>query len=144
LTDVNGKEETYNIVIEQRRVKLAERLRPGFLAFGVKLAPENAVGGSIAYKDYVTVFGAKKGLPEGKKSGILMKNIRVLAVDSQAFPQRLRDQSGTVTVILEVTAEEANRLKTAQGEGSLALGLLSSIDAADGKSLKDRGGEEDK
>ena len=94
------------------------------------LPKENTVGAILGLNDYVVVFFTKS-TDEEKKTIVLMKNIRVVAVP-------------TGTVILEVTTEEAKLLKSSQEGGTLALGLIAEADLKDEKALQDRKGERER
>jgi hypothetical protein len=120
-------ERGYTIVVEAPRLQVSKRLRSGFIAYSVDLPKENSVGAILGLNDYVVVFFTRS-TDEEKKTIVLMKNIRVLAVP-------------TGTVILEVTTEEAKSLKSSQESGTLALGLIAEADLKDEKSLLDRKGE---
>jgi hypothetical protein len=120
-------EQVYTVIVEAPRLQVAKRLRSGFIAYSVDLPKENTVGSILGLNDYVVVFFTRS-TDEEKKSIVLMKNIRVVAVPAG-------------TVILEVTTEEAKLLKTSQESGTLALGLIADADLKDEKAIQDRKGK---
>jgi Flp pilus assembly protein CpaB len=120
------------------RTKALEFLvRPGFVAFGVRATPENSFAGLIQPENYVKVLRLK-GAGNDRHPQILMKNIRVIAVDwvREKNPDGVGRIPGIIS--LEVTDEEAKILTAAQSEGPLSLTLIAYGTAGD---LKDRAGE---
>lgn len=130
---------------KSERPKLTDLIRPGFTAFGVKATAEGSAGGAIIPGNRVKVVGFRKVLISGnekKKPFLLMKNIKVVAVDDVTEKNR-EDLAGIVakTITLEVTEPEAKKLLESQEEAGLHLGLMSKSDLVDksdptGKTLK--------
>jgi Flp pilus assembly protein CpaB len=125
-------------LVERSVVGLPVALRSGYLGLAVHVAPEWAAGGNVEVEDHVNVFGIQR-LPAGERRGrLLMKNIRVVAVGrlQDVGPEKKGPVPSTVT--LEVTDEEARKLREAQEDGPLALGVMPYVDLA---SLTDRQGD---
>lgn len=99
---------------------LISTLRPGFTALSVRATPESSFSGLIEPGHHVKVISLRKSGSE-KRSIILMKNIRVLAVDSAI--DKTMDRKIPNIITLEVDDEEAKKL--AQEDGPLTLGLMS-------------------
>lgn len=114
-----------------RRSSLAFSVRAGYTALAVKATPESSFAGLLEPGNHVKVVTLKK-MPQGeKKSVILMKNIRVLAIDTllDRAPDRKSQVPNIIT--LEVTDDEVKKLRLAQEDGPLALGLTSPGDHHD-------------
>lgn len=108
----------------------AATLRPGYTAFAVRVTADSAVNGLIKPHDFVKVIGFRKNRGE-KESYVLMKNIRVVAVDRMWDPSQERLSQVPTTIALEVIDDEAKKLKEAQEHGALALGLMALADVQD-------------
>lgn len=122
-------------LIDRRQAGLVWNLRPGYTGLAIRATPESSFFGLLEPDNYVKVLGVRK-LPGGeKRTVILMKNVRVLAVDrAMEMTAANTQKSGVPSIItLEVTDDEAKRL--AQEEGALTLGVMSPND------LNDRQGE---
>jgi hypothetical protein len=149
LTDVDGRKEVYLLVVEKRR--LAAEVRPGYLAMAVKVSTVDAVGGLVDVGDHVSVFVLRLTGKTAANSSLLMKNIRVLAIEDSndsvpagPLPGRLPEQPPrSRALVLELTELEAKRILAAQCEGSLNLALHSRADSTESQ-LKDRKGDGDK
>lgn len=122
-----------------RKAGLDLLVRPGFVAFGIRATPESSFAGLIQPENHVKVLRIKSTGSE-RHTQILMKNIRVLAVEGnrEKHPEGVGRIPGTIS--LEVTDEEAKILTMAQSEAPLALALIAHNEGGD---LKDRAGEAD-
>jgi Flp pilus assembly protein CpaB len=113
--------------IVDRRQSISTLLRPGYNAIGVRATPESSLFGLLEPESYVKVLAVRKLAGGEKKIVILMKNVRVLAVDRQLeSAAATREKSGVPNIIsLEVTDEESKILKSAQEEAPLTLAVMS-------------------
>lgn len=125
-------------LVERSQGGLSAMLRPGFSGLTVRLTSENAPGPLLRPNDHVKVIGVRRLRDGGRESVVLMKNIRVVAVDTRLEPAD-KAAAAPQTVTLEVTDDEAARLKLAQEEGPIALAVMALADRAD---PSDRGGPE--
>lgn len=134
-----GEPLTLDHLVDRSKGGLAFALRPGYTGFAVRATAESSFSGLIQPDDYVKVLSVRRTNPAEKKTTILMKNIRVIAVERV---QDRNDRAGSVpaTLTLEVTDDEAKKLRLAEEDGPLALALIA---LADAKDLTDRKGEED-
>jgi pilus assembly protein CpaB len=118
---------------------MAVTLDPGDRAMAVPLSAESAVGGFILPGDHVDIVmshqldTAAGGLPSATKqfvAGVVLNNVRVLAIDqNNAGPQKTAAEVGA-TATLEVSPEQAEQLVVAKATGQLTLVLRSYADAA--------------
>lgn len=134
-----GEPLSLEYLIERSQGGLAAVLRPGYTGFAVHVTADSAVSGLIQPEsNHVKVFSVRRSGEGKKESRLLMKNIRVVAVDRVMDPSQEKGGHVPSTITLEVTDNEVKTLRLAQEEGSLALGLISLADARD---LADRKGE---
>lgn len=120
-------------VIDRRQAGLKWTLTPGYVGLAIRATAESSFFGLLEPDTYVKVLGVRKPAGNEKRSVILMKNVRVLAVDrAMDMTPAGKEKSAVPNIItLEVTDEEAKRL--AQEEGTLALAIMSPDDLADRK-----------
>jgi Flp pilus assembly protein CpaB len=115
--------------VVDRTASLVLTLRPGYNALAVRATAESSFFGLIEPDNYVKILSVRKLASGEKKSAILMKNIRVLAVDRVLDPM-LRDKPGVPNIItLEVTDDEMKTLS--KDEGALTFGIMAPGDLAD-------------
>ena len=127
---------------EQKLVKsdsgfMAAVLPPGMRAVSTEIAPETAVGGFILPNDRVDVLltqHIKNPDPQGGQqdivhTDIVLRNVRVLAIDQAP---KEKDGQNTVigrTVTLELKPDQTTTLAAARQAGTLSLALRSIADA---------------
>lgn len=127
----NGEPITSNKVVNVKTGGfMAALIAPGKRAVAVTLSPETGAGGFILPNDHVDIIHTRRvqqdgprGMQEVVQGEILLRDIRVLAID-----QRFKDDSGDQVAIgktatLELTAAQAERVTVAQVEGQLTLSL---------------------
>jgi pilus assembly protein CpaB len=127
---------------EQKLVKgkdtsfMAAILPSGMRAVSTEISPETAAGGFILPNDRVDVILSKReNNPDHAASGetaqseIILRSIRVLAIDQA--PKEKDGQNAVVgkTVTLELRPEQAETLARARQGGTLSLALRSIADA---------------
>lgn len=117
---------------------MAALIAPGKRAVAITVSPETGAGGFILPNDHVDIIHTRRvtqdtsrGLQDVIQGEVLLRDIRVLAID-----QRFKDDSGDQvalgkTATLELTAAQAERVTVAQAEGALILSLRGLSEAAD-------------
>lgn len=108
-------------VVDRKEIGLVYTLKHGFTAMSVRATPESSFAGLIEPGNHVKIITLKKAVGAEKRSMILMKNIRVLAVDSML--DKTMDKKIPSIITLEVNDDEAKKLRLAQEDGPLTLGL---------------------
>lgn len=124
---------------------MAAILPSGMRAVSTQISPETSAGGFILPNDHVDVLLTRRDREAEKATGtevqtseMILKNIRVLAID-----QTLGEKDGQKVVIgktatLSLTPRQAETLTLAQKLGSISLALRSITDAqSDDKSTED-------
>ncbi|NIX78384.1 Flp pilus assembly protein CpaB [Microvirga terricola] len=111
---------------------LASMLPAGKRAVAIRVSAESTAGGFILPNDRVDVIQSISSGGDGKaehRSRILLKNLRVLAVDQKA--EETKGQLVVVgkTATLEVSPMEAETISAAQAAGTLSLALRSIADS---------------
>src|SRR6202048_5540126 len=126
-----------------REPKLVRANGPGFMAgvlpsgmraISTEISPETGAGGFILPNDRVDVILSKREKnpdrsgPDTISSEIILKNVRVLAIDQA--PKEKDGQNAVVgkTVTLELRPEQAETLARARQSGTLSLALRSIAD----------------
>lgn len=109
-------------IVERKELGLVNTLKPGFTALSVRATPESSLGGLIEPGNLVKVITLRKTAGTDKRSVILMRNIRVLAVDNSI--DKTLDKKIPNIITLEVDDEETKKLRVAQEDGPLTLGLM--------------------
>ena len=125
---------------------MAAILPSGMRAVSTQISPETSAGGFILPNDRVDVLLTRRDNEAAKAAGtevqtteMILKNIRVLAID-----QTLGDKDGQKVVIgktatLELSPRQAETMTLAQKIGSISLALRSITDASsDDKSDDDQ------
>ena len=108
---------------------LAVVLNPGMRAMSVPINAETAAGGFILPGDRVDVLQSRQGA-DGRNfvTEVLMRNLRVLAIDQKTSPpDEARTITGTVAV-LEVPAADMEVLSRGKAQGEMQLALRSYAD----------------
>lgn len=111
---------------------LAVTLNPGMRAMAVPLSAENAAGGFILPGDHVDVVQSRKvDLPYGGQryaSGVVLRNVRVLAIDQDTHASDKAPAKVGQTATLEVSPQQAEFLALSKSQGDLTLILRSYAD----------------
>jgi len=109
---------------------LAALIAPGKRAVAVPVSPETGAGGFILPNDRVDIIQTRRTQQDGPNGSrdviegdVVLKDIRVLAID-----QRFQEDGGNQiavgkTATLEVSPSQAERLMVAQAEGAVILSL---------------------
>src|SRR3984893_11212724 len=113
---------------------MAAILPSGMRAISTEISPETGAGGFILPNDRVDVILSKREKnpdrsgPDTISSEIILKNVRVLAIDQA--PKEKDGQNAVVgkTVTLELKPEQAETLARSRQSGTLALALRSIAD----------------
>ena len=107
---------------------MAATIKPGMRAIGVPVTAETSAGGFILPNDRVDVvltrdMSGGNGGPKNFESGIILQDVRVLAVDQTTHQEK--DQQSVVgkTATLELTPDQAELLAQSQQSGILSLVL---------------------
>jgi pilus assembly protein CpaB len=116
---------------------MAATIKPGMRAIGVPVTAETSAGGFILPNDRVDVVltrdisGGNGGLKKFE-SGIILQDVRVLAIDQIAHQEK--DQQSVVgkTATLELTPAQAELLAQSQQSGILSL-VLRALGDSDGE-----------
>jgi len=128
---------------EQKLVKsdsgfMAAVLPSGMRAVSTEIAPETGAGGFILPNDRVDVLLTQRlknpdprgNQPDIVESKIVLRNVRVLAIDQA--PKEKDGQNSVIgkTVTLELKPEQATTLAASRQAGTLSLALRSIADAS--------------
>lgn len=129
-------------IVAERVVKAGDQgfmaaiVRPGFRAVSVKVSQESAASGFILPNDRVDVILTRKvtmpGLSgssnEQVRSGVVLQDVRVLAID-QTYKQKAGDDQEATTkpgvALLELSPRDCELLAMADEMGDLSLALRS-------------------
>jgi pilus assembly protein CpaB len=115
---------------------MAAILPSGMRAISTQISPETGAGGFILPNDHVDVILSRRDRDAEKSTGtevhvseMILKNIRVLAID-----QAVEEKNGQKVVVgktatLELAPRQAETLALAQSLGSISLALRSITDA---------------
>jgi pilus assembly protein CpaB len=116
---------------------MAVILPPGHRAISVEISPETGAGGFILPHDHVDVILTRRdraaekdnGGIETFRSGIILSNVQVLAID-----QTVEEKAGSRVVVgrtatLELLPYQAAKLALARQQGTLSLALRSVADS---------------
>lgn len=109
-------------IVDRKELGLVNTLKPGLTALSVRATAESSLGGLIEPGNLVKVITLRKAAGMVNRSVILMKNIRVLAVDNSI--DKTLDKKIPNIITLEVDDEETKKLRLAQEDGPLTLGLM--------------------
>ena len=130
---------------------MAAILPSGMRAVSTQISPETAAGGFILPNDHVDVLLTRRDRQAEKATGtevhtsdIILKNIRVLAID-----QTVEEKNGQKVVVgktatLELTPRQSETLALSQQLGSISLALRSITDANATEKDTDTGTDDDK
>jgi pilus assembly protein CpaB len=115
---------------------MAVVLQPGMRAVSVVVKPETAAGGFILPGDRVDVVQARasdaqtNGGHAGFQAHVLLRNVRVLAIDQISQPPKNGTQSQIgSTATLEVAAADVGVIPSAKLQGDVILALRPYSDA---------------
>jgi len=116
---------------------MAAILPPGMRAVSIAVSPESAAAGFILPNDHVDVVLTRRdreGNSETQTSEIILRDIRVLAID-----QQLEEKNGQKVVVgktatLELTPSQVEAVTLARQTGTLSLALRSLSDVGKGRS----------
>src|SRR6516225_7257592 len=127
---------------EQKLVKadgsgfMAAILPTGMRAVSTEIAPETGAGGFILPNDRVDVLLTRRlknpdsrgNMPEIVQTEIVLRNVRVLAIDQA--PKEKDGQNAVIgkTVTLELNSQQTSTLAAARQSGTLSLALRSIAD----------------
>src|SRR6202011_5401714 len=122
---------------------MAAILPSGMRAISTEISPETGAGGFILPNDRVDVILSKREKnpdrsgPDTISSEIILKNVRVLAIDQA--PKEKDGQNAVVgkTVTLELKPGQAEALAAARQTGTLSLALRSIVDVSMAESISD-------
>jgi pilus assembly protein CpaB len=125
---------------------MAAILPQGMRAVSTQISPETGAGGFILPNDHVDVLLTRRDREAEKATGtevqtseIILKNIRVLAID-----QNVQEKDGQKVVVgktatLELTPRQAETLALAQKLGTMSLALRSITDSQSADREDDEG-----
>jgi len=123
---------------------LSALIEPGKRAVAVSVTPETSAGGFILPNDRVDVIHTIRVTQDGPRGPqqvvqgeVLLKNIRVLAIDQRIEGDRGEKVALGKTATLELTEAQAERVTVAQAEGPLVLSLRGLQDAEAKKDVND-------
>jgi pilus assembly protein CpaB len=124
---------------------MAAILPSGMRAVSTQISPETGAGGFILPNDHVDVILTRRDRDAEKAAGtevqtseMILKNIRVLAIDQTVGEKDGQKVITGKTATLELSPRQAETLTLAQKLGSISLALRSITDATtDGKSDAD-------
>jgi pilus assembly protein CpaB len=115
---------------------MAAILPSGMRAVSTQISPETGAGGFILPNDHVDVILTRRDREAEKASGtevmtseIMLKNIRVLAIDQTVSEKDGQKVITGKTATLELTSRQAETLALAQKLGTISLALRSITDA---------------
>jgi pilus assembly protein CpaB len=109
---------------------MAVVLQPGMRAVAISVTAETGAGGFILPGDRVDVLQARQ--PEGERKTVttelLMRNLRVLAIDQATETPKDSKTAVGATATLEVPAADAEVLVRGKAQGQMVLALRSYAD----------------
>jgi pilus assembly protein CpaB len=115
---------------------MAAILPPGMRAVSTQISPETGAGGFILPNDHVDVLLTHRDRDAEKATGtevqtseIILKNIRVLAIDQAVEDKNSQKVVVGKTATLELSPGQAETLVLAQKMGSISLALRSITDS---------------
>jgi pilus assembly protein CpaB len=122
---------------------MAAILPTGMRAVSTQISPETGAGGFILPNDHVDVLLTRRDREAEKATGtevqtseMILKNIRVLAIDQTVSEKDGQKVITGKTATLELTPRQTETLTLAQKLGSISLALRSITDAqSDGKAV---------
>ncbi|MBE7217102.1 MAG: Flp pilus assembly protein CpaB [Caulobacteraceae bacterium] len=123
---------------------MAVTLAPGMRAMSIPITAESGAGGFILPGDHVDVLVTRKADASGQgvaTAHIVLKNVRVLAVDQSAHATQDKPAVVGATSTLEVTPQEAEVLVSARAQGDLTLMLRAYTDAQGPTEIGSAGGD---
>lgn len=116
---------------------MAAILPSGMRAVSTQISPETSAGGFILPNDHVDVLLTRRDREAEKATGsevqtseMILKNIRVLAIDQTLGEKDGQKVALGKTATLELTPRQAETLTLAQKLGSISLALRSITDAS--------------
>jgi pilus assembly protein CpaB len=124
---------------------MAAILPSGMRAVSTQISPETGAGGFILPNDHVDVILTRRDREAEKASGtevqtseMILKNVRVLAIDQTVSEKDNQKVITGKTATLELSPRQVETLTLAQKLGSISLALRSITDAqSDGKAVDD-------
>lgn len=115
---------------------LSVLIGPGKRAVAISISPETSAGGFILPNDRVDVIHTLRVTQDGPRGPqqvvqgeVLLRNIRVLAIDQRIEGEHGEKVALGKTATLELTESQAERVTVAQAEGPLTLSLRGLQDA---------------
>lgn len=120
---------------------MAVVLTPGMRAMSVAINAENAAGGFILPGDRVDVLQSRKASGDrGPVTEVLMRNVRVLAIDQKIDPAKDANSIVGGVATLEIPASDIEVIARgkAQGEVQLALRSYADIGGGPGRGVAER------
>ena len=116
---------------------MAVKLPAGMRAMSIPITAESDAGGFVLPGDRVDVMLSLKNQPGADPSGaktsssrLVMRNIKVLAIDQTTDPKAQQAAMIGSTATLEIPADDVDALARAKSQGDLTLILRSYADAA--------------
>lgn len=104
------------------RATLSGLIRPGLRASAIRVDDVMGVAGFVLPGDFVDVLVTRKAGEDLMRTDILLRGVRVLAVDQMASATR-NDPLVARAATIEVSPEQAQKLALAAAVGSLSLAL---------------------
>lgn len=107
---------------------LAAIITPGKRAISIEVTPQGVSSGLISSGDYVDVIVARnvqRADGGSVASKTIVKNVKVLAVDTETTSKHEKPKAAPRVVTLEVTPAEAEAIAAAAKDGTLSLSLHS-------------------
>jgi pilus assembly protein CpaB len=116
---------------------MAVKLPEGMRAMSIPITAESDAGGFVLPGDRVDVVlslkaqgGGDPAAGKGASSRLVMRNIKVLAIDQTTEPKSQQSSMIGATATLEIPADDIDALARAKTQGDLTLILRSYADAA--------------
>lgn len=104
------------------RATLSGLIRPGLRASAIRVDDVMGVAGFVLPGDFVDVLVTRRAGEDRMRTDVLLRGVRVLAVDQMASDSR-NDPVVARAATIEVTPEQAQKLALAAAVGSLSLAL---------------------
>lgn len=124
------------VVVGEKSGVLASLLAPGMRAASVNITPDSSVAGFIVPDSRVDVILTRQiQFPVGTQSvtktvsSTIFSNVKVLAVDQNTSVTKEQKAISGATATLELTAEDAEKLRSADSLGDISLVLRSYADS---------------
>jgi len=124
---VEGEPVTFTKIVKSQATGfMAATIAPGMRAVSIPVSVASLAGGFILPNDRIDLIcTVTTENPKGAVSRMVLKNVRVLAIDQASDAKNQKAVSDVKTATLELTPRQAEMVQMAQAMGTLSLALRS-------------------